>query len=113
MLARNFAVVLVCVMMAGTVIGDSDMGHIRPKSVNAVCSVNSVQVSWEEVQNTNLTGYNVYQQGPIRVNQDLVTGTVFIVTNLVSTTLYDFAVTAVYDDGISSELSDPASCTTG
>jgi len=118
MLARNIVVVFVCVMIAGTVAAESEMGHIRPKSVAATCSVNSAQISWEEVHSANLTGYDVYEKSPgnpdfIKVNQNLIAETFYIVTDLASSTQYHFAVTAVYSDGIASDLSDPAGCVTG
>jgi hypothetical protein len=118
MIPKTFVVVLACVMMAGMVMGESETGHIRPKSVNAACSSNSAQVSWEAVLDANLTGYNIYKKAPgdpdyVKANQNLVTVTYYTVSGLVSMTLYNFAVKAVYNDGIASELSDPAICTTG
>jgi len=66
----------------------------------------------------NLTGYDIYQKAPsdpdyVKVNQGLVTAAQYIVVGLASATFYEFAVTAVYNDGIASGLSNPASCTTG
>ncbi len=115
---KAFVVVLACVMVAGVTLGESGKGHLRPKSVTATCFVNSAQVSWEAVMDANLTGYDVYKKvdgesNYVKANLDLVTVTAYLVLGLSGGTTYDFAVTAVYNDGLSSELSDPASCTTG
>ncbi len=118
MVAKTIAVVLACVMLAGMAIGESETGHIKPKSVVATCSFDSAHVSWEAVLDANLTGYDVYKRAPsdpafVKANQFLVTVTNYIVPGLNTMTWYQFAVTAVYNDGLSSELSDPAGCVTG
>jgi len=114
---KAFVVVLVCIVVAGLALAESQSGHLKPKSVTAVCSFTSAQVSWEAVMDGNLTGYDVFKKTfsepeYTKANPELVTQTQYIVSNLLGGTTYNFAVTAVYNDGNSSDLSDPATCTT-
>jgi len=93
-----------------------DAGHAEPKNVVATCFSTSALVSWGAVDDAHLSGYDVYK----KVSSDssytnaisgLVTTTSYTVTGLSSGTTYDFAVMAMYNDGHTSNLSSPATCT--
>jgi len=114
---KAFVVVLVCIVVAGLASAESKSGHLKPKSVAAVCSVTSAHVSWEAVMDQNLTGYDVFKKTSseteyTKANPELVTQTQYIVFNLSSGITYNFTVTAVYNDGNSSDPSVPVTCAT-
>ncbi len=115
---KGFLALIVCVAVAGVTLADDGMGYDKPKWVDSTCSSNSAQVTWGEVPNTNLTGYNVYYKPAgetvfEKANAELVTVTEFTITGLLNGMTYDFGVIAVYADSGLSPLSDPATCTTG
>jgi len=110
------AVCLFILGVAGIAIG-GDQGHEEPTNVAASCLVNSATVSWSAVNDNHLSGYDVYKKTSsetqyTRANPSLVTGTVYVVTGLSSGTTYNFAVMAMFNDGHTSALSTPSTCTT-
>jgi len=114
---KGILAMAVCLAVAGVAVAEDGMGHSRPRSVTAVCALNSADVSWESMSEPNLTGYNVYRKvtgepSYTKANAQLVTATEFTVQGLLAAVTYDFAVTAVYYDG-ESDYSQPATCTTG
>ncbi len=116
MILKGFLAMVVCVAVAGVAIADEGMGYSTPKSVTAVCAVNSADVSWEAVTEGGLSGYNVYKKASgepdfSKVNAGLVTATLFTVPDLSRFVTYSFAVTAVYGV-VESEKSLPATCAT-
>ena len=111
-----FALV-VCLGLAGVVVADSSSGHVEPKDVTASCGPGSATLSWSAVMDDNLSGYDVYEKLSsgstyTQANGQLVTGTSYVVGGLQSVTSYDFGVVAVYNDGHTSVMSLPATCTT-
>jgi len=115
--AKGLFVVVACVLVSGMAVADNE-GHSRPKSVYSVCFTDSALVSWSSVSEWNLTGYNVFRKASSESNYTLsnpspVAETSYLVTSLSSATVYEFRVTAVYDDGLSSPMSDPTVCSTG
>ena len=69
------------------------------------------------VNDAHLSGYYVYKKaasdlGYVLANSELVTTTHFTVTGLNSGTAYRFGVIARFNDGPSSAMSIPATCTT-
>ena len=107
----------VCLVVAGGVAADSGMGHIEPKKVTASCGTDSATVRWSAVKSSDLVGYDVFEKAAseneyTQANAELVTTTSYLVTGLLSATTYSFGVTAVYNDGQSSAMSTPATCTT-
>ncbi len=107
----------VCLALAGSVAASSGPGHMEPKKVAASCGTGSATVSWSAVRDSRLIGYNVFEKTSsestyTQANADLVTKTSLLVTGLLSATVYDFGVTAVYSDGQSSGMAGPATCTT-
>ena len=111
---------LVCLLLAGAAgfAYADDPGHVEPENVAAACHATWATVSWNAVTDAHLSGYDVYKKvasdpGYTKANSALVTGTTYDVTGLASGTTYNFAVMAMYNDGHSSALSTPATCTTG
>jgi len=115
--AKGLFVVLACVLVSGMAVANNE-GAQRPKDVVSVCFTNSALVSWSSVSQGNLTGYNVFRKASSESNYTLsnpnpVVETSYMVASLSGSTVYEFRVTAVYDDGRSSSMSDPTVCTTG
>ena len=114
---RAFALVLVIVGLASGLAG-GDPQHGEPQSVGAMCGATQAEVSWAPVLDPHLEGYDVYRRadgesGYSLANQELVTSTAYLVTGLATGIAYEFRVVAVYDDAHESDMSAPASCTTG
>ena len=110
------AVCLILLGVAGIALG-ADQGHEDPLNVAASCLGNSATVSWSAVSDNHLSGYDVYRKTSgetqyTRVNPSIVTGTVYLVTGLSSGTTYNFAVMSMFNDGHTSALSLPSTCTT-
>ena len=115
---KTFVAVVACVMVAGMAVADSEMGHLKPRSVVAMCNANSAQLTWDAIADANLTGYNVYERqlgepNYLKANPLPVTVPLYSAEGLASGTAYEFVVTAEYNDGQSSAPSEPATCTTG
>jgi len=115
--AKGLFAVVACALVSGMAVAN-DNGLEKPKSVYSVCLTDSALVSWSPVSQWNLTGYNVFRKASSESNYTLsnpspVTETSYAVTSLSSATMYEFRVTAMYDDEISSPMSDPAMCATG
>lgn len=115
--AKGLFAVVACVLVSGMAVANDD-GLERPKSVHSVCFTDSALVSWSPVFQWNLTGYNVFRKASSESNYILsnpspVTETSYAVTSLSGATTYEFRVTAIYDNKISSPMSDPAVCATG
>jgi hypothetical protein len=114
---RVLLALVVCFAVTGVASAGSDAGHMEPKNVSASCGTNSATIGWSAVGNSNLVGYNVFEKATgatiyTQANAQLVTMTSYLVTGLVSATTYDFGVTAVYNDGVSSAMAGPVTCTT-
>jgi fibronectin type 3 domain-containing protein len=110
----------VCLLALGlaAIVSADDPEHKEPKQVSAICSTTSALVSWAAVSDAHLSGYDVYQKLSSATeyslaNSLLVTSTHFTVTGLSSGTAYNLGVVARYNDGHSSAMSTPATCTTG
>ncbi len=109
----------VCLLGLGlAAIVSADEVHEEPKQVSAICSTASALVSWAAVSDAHLSGYDVYRKLVSATeyslaNSLLVTTTHFTVAGLSSGTAYNFGVVARYNDGHSSAMSTPATCTTG
>jgi chitodextrinase len=72
----------------------------------------SVSLSWTAAtDNVAVTGYDVYN-GTVKVNNSLVTGTTYTVSNLIASTAYQFTVTAKDAAGNSSIESNRVKITT-
>ena len=113
----GLAACLLLLGLAGIVFA-GDMNHKEPTSVTSTCGTASATVSWAAVSDDHLSGYDVYKKlhtdvDYVRANTQLVSATTYSVTGLSSSATYDFAVMAMYNDGHRSNLSTPASCTTG
>jgi hypothetical protein len=109
----------VCLLALGLAafVAADDPAHEQPLQVSAVCLTTSAVVSWAAVSDAHLSGYDVYRKESAGTqyalaNSLLVTTTQFTVTGLSSGTAYDFGVVARYNDGHSSAMSAPATCTT-
>src|SRR5437773_5524672 len=110
----------VCLLALGlaAIVSAEDSGHSEPTQVAAVCSTTSALVSWAAVSDSHLSGYDIYRKESSaseysRANPLLVTTTQYTVAGLASGIAYDFSVVARYNDGHSSAMSVPATCTTG
>src|SRR5207247_2861493 len=115
--AIALAVCLLALGLAALVSGD-EPGHGEPTQVSVTCSTTSALVSWTAVSDAHLSGYDVYRKTSSGTeyslaNSLLVTSTQFTVTGLNSGTAYNFGVVARYNDGHSSAMSTPVTCTTG
>jgi len=113
----GLATCLLVLGLAGIALA-GDSGHKEPTAVTATCGTASATVSWGAVSDDHLSGYDVYKKlhtgvDYSRTNAQLVTATTYSVTGLSSSTTYDFAVMAMYNDGHRSNLSTPATCATG
>jgi len=116
---KSVIVLAVCLLGLGLAafVSADDPTHDEPKQVSATCSTTSALVSWAPVSDAHLSGYDVYRKASSAseytlANSPPVTTTQFSVTGLSSGTAYDFGVIARYNDGHSSAMSIPASCTT-
>ena len=114
---RAVALVLVIVGLASGLAG-GDPQHGEPQSVGATCGAAHADVSWAPVVDPHLEGYDIYERadgesGYSVANGELVTSTGYRVTGLATGVAYEFRVVAVYTDGHKSDMSAPASCTTG
>ena len=114
---KHLLALVVCLGTIGVAAADDGPGHAEPQSVTATCAATSADVSWAAIQDSRLSGYDVYRKAAgdpdyVKANQALVTATQYTVSALSTGTAYQFAVVAVYTDG-QSGLSTPASCTTG
>ena len=109
----------VCLLVLGlAALVSADVEHREPTQVSAICSTTSAVVSWAAVSDAHLSGYDVYEKLSSATeyslaNSLLLTATNFTVTGLSSGTAYNFGVVARYNDGHSSAMSTPATCTTG
>jgi len=108
---------VVCLLVAGVAGAEEDMGHLEPAGVGASCATTTATVSWSAVNDNHLAGYNVYEASApgwtyVRINAGLVTSTQYPVANLQPGTAYGFGVVAVYNDGHTSVMGGPATCTT-
>ncbi|TLZ58219.1 MAG: fibronectin type III domain-containing protein [Methanobacteriota archaeon] len=109
------AVCLLGLGLAAFVAAD-EPSHSEPGQVTATCST-TASVAWAAVNDAHLSGYYVYKKaasdlGYVLANSELVTTTHFTVTGLSSGTAYRFGVIARLNDGHSSAMSIPATCTT-
>jgi len=110
------AVCLLGLGLAAFVAAD-EPSHSEPGQVTATCSTTTASVAWAAVNDAHVSGYDVYEKaasdpGYVLANSELVTTTHFTVTGLSSGTAYSFGVIARYNDGHSSAMSIPATCTT-
>ena len=115
---KHLLAIVVGLAAIGIAAADEGMGHAAPQSVTVTCATNSATVSWNAVQDPNLSGYDVYDQVTgdpqfTKANANLITGTQYTVTGLAVGTSYTFGVKAVYSDGVHSAMSATATCTTG
>lgn len=114
--AKGLFVVVACVLVSGMAVAN-DEGCDKPRFVYSICFTDSALVSWSPVSQQNLTGYNVFRKASSESNYTLsnpipVAGMSYTVTSLSGATVYEFRVTAVYDGGMSSPMSDPTMCGT-
>ncbi|OCT15518.1 hypothetical protein A8709_15700 [Paenibacillus pectinilyticus] len=75
-----------------------------PTGLAAVAGDSQVTLSWAANSETNLTGYNVYQNG-VKLNTTPVSGLTYLRTGLSNGTTYNFQVSAVNTLGNESALS--------
>ncbi len=98
-----------------TVMGASTLKPDWPTGVKAIKGNNSAYIAWDESQNLNVNGYNLYRSietgtGYVKVNSGgLIQAAEFADTSLVNGTLYYYVVTAVDNESRESFYSDEVS----
>lgn len=70
-------------------------------NLTATPSYTSVDLSWTASASASVVGYNLYKNG-VKVNNELITGTSYTVSQLSEGVQYTFVVKAVDDDGVES-----------
>ena len=112
---KHLLALVVGLLAIGIASGDPE--HKEPQSVAASCASTSADVAWDAVEDSHLSGYDVYYRASgapdyTKANGLPVTQTTYTVTNLSSGTPYEFRVVSVFDDSHESDMSGPATCTT-
>lgn len=82
----------------------------KPTVLKALVGSGFVDLSWTANTESDLAGYNIYQDS-VKITASLVTGTTYQVTGLTNGVAYTFQVSAVDKSGNESALSDSVSAT--
>jgi alpha-tubulin suppressor-like RCC1 family protein/Leucine-rich repeat (LRR) protein len=82
----------------------------KPTGLNAIEGDRKVDISWETNGESNLAGYNLYQNG-LKVNTSLITGTTYTVNSLMNGATYSYAISAVDTIGNESFASEAVTAT--